>query len=106
MPCNRHGVRSGEMPGLLTFRSEKYPVVASAGLEVFLRLPCFRFPGMSSVDPSFEGLIDRLIYGAKDFLAHYMPVIVRPTSDNGIELRDQFRGRERFVGLNDVSDLF
>lgn len=103
---DRHGIRSGKMPGLLTLRSEEYPVIASAGLEVFLRLPCFGFPGVSSVDPSFEGLIDRLIYGAKDFLADYMPVIVRPTSDNGIEFRDQFSGWERFVGLHDVSDLF
>src|SRR6266568_4822865 len=56
--CDRHGVGSGEMPGLLALLSEKYPVVASAGLEVFLRLPCFRFTRVSSVDPSFEGLID------------------------------------------------
>src|SRR5450755_786050 len=49
---DRHGVGSGEMPGLLTLRPEKYPVIASAGLEVFLRLPCFGFTGMSSVNPS------------------------------------------------------
>ena len=106
MPCDRHGVCSGEMPRLLTLFSEKYPVIASAGLEVFLRFPCFGFAGMSSVHPSFEGLIDRFIYGTKDFLAHYVPMIVCPTSDDWIELRDQFRGRERFVRLYDVSDLF
>ena len=91
--CDRHGVCSGEMPGLLTFFSEEYPVIASTGLEVFLRFPCFGFPGVSSVNPSFEGLIDHFIYGTKDFLAHYVSMIVRPTSDNGIEFRYQFCGR-------------
>ena len=60
--CNRHTVGSREMPDLLTLLSEKYPVIASAGLEVFLRFPCVRFMGVSSVHPSFEGVIDRFIY--------------------------------------------
>ena len=59
---DRHRIGPGEVPGLLTLLSEKYPVIASAGLEVFLRFPCFGFTRVSSVDPSFEGLIDRLIY--------------------------------------------
>ena len=92
MSNNRHGVGSGEMPGVLPLRSEKYPIIASAGFEVFLRLPCFGFMGMSSVNPSLEGLIDRLIYRAKDFLTHDMSVIVRPTPDDRIEFRDQFSG--------------
>ena len=50
--CDRHRVGSGEMPGLLTLLSEKYPVVTSAGLEVFLRFPCIGFSWMSSIDPS------------------------------------------------------
>src|SRR5258708_9236733 len=92
MSCDRHIVSSGEVPCLLSLLSEEDPVIASAGLEVFLRFPCIGFVGMSSVDPSFEGVIDRFIYRAKDFLTHYMSVIVRPTPNNGIEFRDQFSG--------------
>jgi hypothetical protein len=66
--CNRHAVGSREVPCLLTLRSEKHPVIASAGLEVFLRFPCVRFMGVSSVDPSLERVIDRLIYGAEGVL--------------------------------------
>src|SRR5450755_407694 len=47
---NRHTVGSGEVPCLLAIRSEKYPVIASAGLEVFLRFPCVGFARVSSVD--------------------------------------------------------
>ncbi len=88
----RHVVSSGEVPCLLTLLSEEYPVIASASLEVFLRFPCGGFMGMSSIDPSFECLIDRFIYGTKGFLTHYMPVIVHPPSDDGIEFRYQFCG--------------
>ena len=90
--CNRHAVGSGEVPCLLTLRSEKHPVITSAGLEVFLRFPCVRFARVSSVNPSLECLIDRLIYGAEGFLTDYMPVIVHPPSDDGIEFRYQFSG--------------
>src|SRR5690348_9227787 len=83
--CDRHTVSSGEMPGLLALRSEKDPVIASAGLEVFLRFPCFRFTRVSSVNPSLKGLIDRFIYRAEGFLAHYVPVIVRPPANDRIE---------------------
>jgi len=92
MSCNRHAVSSGEVPCLLTIRSEKHPVIPSAGLEVFLRFPCVRFARVSSVDPSLECLIDRLIYGAEGFLTDYMPVVVHPPSDDGIEFRYQFSG--------------
>src|SRR5260370_31617148 len=64
VPCNRHAVGSGEVPCVLAVRSEKHPVVASAGLEVFLRSPCVRFVRVSSCDPSLECLMDRLIYVA------------------------------------------
>ena len=104
--CNRHTVGSGEVPCLLAIRSEKYPVIASAGLEVFLRFPCVGFARMSSVNPSFESVIDRLIYGAEGFLTDHVPVIVHPPPNDGIKFRDQFSGWERFVGLHDVSDLF
>src|SRR5215470_807930 len=93
--CNRHAVGSGEVPCLLTFHSEKYPVIASAGLEVFLRFPCVGFAWVSSVDPSPEYLIDRLIYGAEDFLTDHMPVIVHPPSNDRIEFRYQFSGWQR-----------
>src|SRR5450759_2676032 len=100
---NRHTVGSGEVPCLLAIRSEKYPVIASAGLEVFLRFPCVGFASVSSVDPSAECLIDCFIYGAEGFLADYMPVIVYPSSDDRIEFRYQFCGWSRFVRLQDVS---
>jgi len=90
--CSRHAVGSGEVPCLLTLRSEKHPVISSAGLEVFLRFPCVRFAGVSSVDPSLECLIDRLIYGAEGFLTHYMSVIVHPAPNDGVEFRDQLSG--------------
>ncbi len=105
VPCDRHAVSSREVPCLFTICSEKYPVIASAGLEVFLRFPCVGFTRVSSVDPSLECLIDRLIYGAEGFLADHMPVIVRPSSNDRIEFRYQFSGWQRFVGLHDVSDL-
>ncbi len=90
--CNRHAVGSREVPCLLTLRSEKHPVIASAGLEVFLRFPCVRFMGVSSVDPSLERVIDRLIYGAEGFLTDHVPVIVHPPPNDGIEFRYQFSG--------------
>ena len=88
--CDRHVVSSGEVPCLLTLLSEEDPVITSARLEVFLRFPCIGFMGVSSVNPSFKGVIDRFIYGAKDFLTYYMPVIVHPAPNDGIEFRDQF----------------
>lgn len=103
---NRHVVGSGQVPCLFAIRSEKYPVIASAGFEVFFRFPCVGFPRVSSVNPSFEQLIDRLIYGAEGFLADHMPVIVHPSPNNGIEFCYQFCGWERFVCLHDVPDLF
>ena len=90
--CSRHAVGSREVPCLLTVRSEKHPVISSAGLEVFLRFPCVGFMGMSSVYPSFKGVIDRFIYRTKGFLTHYMSMIVHPAPNDGIEFRDQLSG--------------
>ena len=90
--CDRHVVSSGEVPCLLTLLSEEDPVITSARLEVFLRFPCIGFMGMSSVYPSFEGVIDRFIYRTKGFLTHYMSMIVHPAPNDGIEFRDQLSG--------------
>src|SRR5216684_2725388 len=57
---DRHVVGSGKVPYLFALCSEKYPVIASAGFEVFLRFPCVGFTRVSSVNPSPECLIDCL----------------------------------------------
>ena len=64
------------------------------------------FLGVFGSSIVLSGLIDRVIYGTEDFLADDMLVIVRPTSNDRVEFRDQFSSRRAFVRLHDVSDLF
>jgi hypothetical protein len=50
-------------------------------------------------------VIDGVIHGAKDLFADNMPVIVGPTSNEGVELVYQCPGIYRFIRLYDVPNL-
>ncbi len=46
-----------------------------------------------------------MVYLGKGALTTDMPVIVRPTPDEGIELHDQMPGSALLVPFDDVSDF-
>ncbi len=102
---DRHVRSTCEVMRLLINSAEKDPVVSLDGGEVFLRFPCFRFSSVSSVHPSPDGLIDHCINGTKGFFADDMPMIGRPTSNDRVEFRDQFPGRQGFVCLHDLPNF-
>ena len=86
-------------------RAEEDPVVSLDGREVFLRLPGLGFSSVPSVHPSPDGLIDHRIYRTEGFFADDMPVVVRPASNNRVEFRYEFAGRQGFVGLHDLPNF-
>src|SRR3989441_4197149 len=102
---NRHACRAYEVTCVFLRRAEKDPVISLDGREVLLRLPGLRFSSVSSVHPSPDGLIDHRIYRTEGFFADDMPVIVRPTSNDRVEFRYEFPGRQGFVGLHDLPNF-
>ena len=103
---DRHAIRVGEIPWVLVHCSREDPIVSSDGSEVFLHHPGIGFPWVPSPGPSPDGLIDHFINGTEDFLAHDMPVIVDPSSNDWVEFHYQFSGSDGLIGLHDLPDLF
>jgi hypothetical protein len=102
---DRHAIRVGQVPWVLVHHSREDPVVSSDGGEVFLHHPGLGFPGVSSPGPSSDSLIDHFIDGTEDVLAHDMPVVVDPSSNDWVEFHYQFSGRDGFIGLHNPPDL-
>ena len=105
MPLDWRVYSTDEVSRLCFSASEEHPVISLDGCEVFLPLPCLGFSSMPSVYPFPDGQVDHPIYGIEDLLTDNMAVVVRPSSNNRVEFRYQCSGRERFVGLHDLSDF-
>jgi hypothetical protein len=105
MPLDWRMYGTDEVSRLFFSVSEEHPVVSLDRGEVFLHLPCLGFSSMPSVYPFPDGQIDHPIYGIEDLLTDNMPVVVRPSSNDRVEFGYQSCGRERFVGLHDLSDF-
>ncbi len=99
-----HGVC--EIMRLLFCSSVEHPIVSCDGLEVFLRDPFISLSWVSPFHPSPYRSIDFVVYFAEGFFAHNVPVIERPSPNDGVKLYDQFSGTESFIGPHDVPSLF
>lgn len=71
----------------------EHPIVAANGCEVLLLNPRFGLVWMSSFGPPSQYLVDGIVYGGKDFLAHHVLVVLCPSSNNGIEQEDELASR-------------
>ena len=91
---------------LTSYFSEKDPVVPRSGLEVFLRHPGVGFLWVSSVHPPSQCAIDRVVYIMKHIRADDMPMILCPSTNDGIEYQDQSACGQRVVFLDDLPNLF
>ncbi len=85
MPFDGHGSSVHEVVFSPIHFSVEHPMIAANGCEVFLLNPRFGLFWMSSFGPPSQHLVDGIIHGAKDFLAHHMLMVLCPSSDNGIE---------------------
>ncbi len=82
------------------------PGIPVAGREVFLHDPFVGFLRMSPFGPSPQPVIDSVVYCFEDFPAHDMLMILCPSSNDGVQLGDEFLGSERGVFLDDVPHFF
>ena len=85
--------------------SVKYPVTVTDGLEVFLLHPSFALVGMSSLGPTPDGLEDRMVDSAEGLFADDMSMVLRPTSDNGVEFGNQLTGGQMLMVLDEGADF-
>ena len=61
---------------------------------------------MSPFSPLSYQTINSVIYGCEGFFAHNMLVIACPSTNDGIQLHDEFSGTESFICLHRVPYLF
>ena len=85
--------------------TKEHPVTVPNTLEVFLLDPTVTFLGVPSSCPLPESVEDRMIDFGKSALANHMPMIARPSPNNGGQLRNEQACRCLSIGLDDCSDL-
>jgi hypothetical protein len=90
---------------LFLYLPTKHPVPLSDGMEVFIFHPSSGFVWMPSFGPLPECSEDRIIHFHKGLFARYMPMIVCPAPDFGVELYDQVSGCRLSIFLEKFSDL-
>ena len=73
--------------------TEEGPVPISAPVKVFRFDPARAFVGVSSSCPLPQTREDGVIDASERAFAHYVPMIVRPTTDHRVEFVNQFGGR-------------
>src|SRR5947209_5386048 len=87
----------------LDFPAE-HPVALSDGMKVLVLHPPSRFLWVSSFGPLPQCSEDRIIHFHEGLFARYVPVIVCPTPDFGIELHDQVPGCRLSIFLDEFLD--
>jgi len=90
---------------LFLYFPAEHPVPLSNGMKVFILYPSSRFLRVSSFGPLPQCSEDRIIHFHKGLFARYVPVIVCPTPDFGIELHYQIPGCRLSISLDEFSDL-
>src|SRR6266480_2396941 len=83
----------------------EHPILSVAGFEVAFLNPLFGFVGVSSPRPSPQRLKDRMAGSGKGDFTHNMLVIVRPPSNEWVELNDQIACCCLFIGLDECPYL-
>ena len=83
----------------------KHPVVGANGGEVAGFHPADAFLGMPSFRPAPQRLIDRMIDRLEDLGADDMPVILCPSSNEGVQKTDQRPGGGALVGVDNIPDF-
>ena len=104
---------SGEIvqPHSLGFRllfwdsSAEYPVPVALGVKVLLSYPAAGFARMPSSCPAPQYLKDEMVHRTEGPLASRVPMVVRPSPQNRVELNYQFTGCRLPVPLDDASYL-
>src|SRR2546421_2406218 len=84
----------------------KHPIPGAPCGEVFLPHPVGSFTWVSSSCPPPQLLEDSMIHAIEDLTAGSKPMVVGPSSYDGIELSDQLSSRTLFVFFDDSSNLF
>ena len=90
----------------LVAEAVEYPIPVFYGLEIAILDPVRRLFRMSSFGPFPQAFEDSVVYLGKNAFTDNVPVIVRPTSDEGIEASNQFSCAELSVLSDGFSDLF
>jgi hypothetical protein len=84
----------------------KDPIAPFMGMEVLVLDPSSRLVIVSFPRPLPQHLKDGTIDVLKDFLAHHMLVIARPSPNERIEQQDQVSSRGSMVVFHDRADFF
>ena len=110
MARDRETVRFEELDGLVLSAwaadfSREHPVLGVEGSKVASCHPANAFIGMPSFRPAPQRLIDRMIDRLEDLGADDMPVILCPSSNEGVQETDQRPGSGALVGFDDAPDF-
>src|SRR6266481_689172 len=110
MPFDRYAGGGQELDGVNdpfapNNRPLEDPMSPTDGAEVFVLDPSPGFLGMPPLRPLPQSSKDRVVHLRKGSLARHMPMIVRPSPDNRVELHDQMTSRGLLVRLDDPSDF-
>src|SRR5262245_40703307 len=104
----RRGMDQPEADGLSVPRlgvREEPPIPRADTIEVTPLHPAGPLPGMPPACPLPEQAEDDVVNAAESPFGYDMPVIVRPPSDDRVELAYQSIGRSPRVSLNDRAHL-
>jgi hypothetical protein len=73
--------------------------------KVFLFNPGGGFVAVASFRPAPEFVPNQVVDFAEGLFADHVPVIIRPTLDNGVKLGNQLTGRGSLMGFNNLSNF-
>ena len=84
--------------------TEEGPVTTTTSCKILLFAPACGLVRVSSSYPSPQTREDVVIHACKRACTHYVPIIVSPTPDFGVEFMDQIGGRHAQRGFDGLPD--